>query len=145
MPSEEHLKVGSLKPDLRNLDLTVKMINIGPSRSISSKRGGRQHLIAEALVGDETGSLVLTLWDDQIRRFAADDVVEIRGGYTSLFKGSLRLNVGRSGQIDKTDKQVDEVNTRNNLSEETHIRIPWRLSEGRPFRKRRRTGGGRKR
>ena len=145
MPSEEYLTIGSLKPNLRNLDLTVKIANIGPSRAVPSKRRGRQHLIAEAFVGDETGSVVLTLWDDQINRFEANDVVEIRHGYTTLFRGSLRLNIGRSGQIEKTDKSIEEVNTRNNLSEKTHIRIPWRLSEGRPFRKRRRTGGGRKR
>ena len=145
MPSEEYLSVGSLKPNLRNLDLTVKIVNVGPSRTVASKRRGRQHLIAEALVGDETGSVVLTLWDDQIQRFGADDVVGISGGYTTLFKGSLRLNVGRAGQIEKVDREIEEVNTRNNLSQETHIRIPWRLSEGRPFRKRRRTGGGRKR
>jgi len=144
-PSEEYMKAGSLKPDLRNLDLVVKIVNIGPSRSVPSKRGGRQHLIAEALVGDETGSLVLTLWDDQIRRFGTTNVVEIRGGYTTLFRGSLRLNVGKGGQIEKTDKEIEDVNTRNNLSEETHIQIPWTVSEGRPFRKRRRTGGGRKR
>lgn len=145
MPSDDHSKVGSLKPNLRNLDLVVKIVNIGPSRALESKRVRGQHLIAEALVGDETGSVVLTLWDDQIQRFAADDVVEIGRGYTTLFRGSLRLNIGRSGLIEKTDKSIEEVNTRNNLSQETHIRIPWRLSEGRPYRKKRRSGGGRKR
>ena len=145
MSSDDYSKVGSLKPDLRNLDLVVKIVNIGPSRGLESKRVRKQHLIAEALVGDETGSVVLTLWDDQIQRFVADDVVGISGGYTTLFRGSLRLNVGRAGRIEKTDKTMDEVNTRNNLSQETHIRVPWLLSEGRPFRKRRRSGGGRKR
>ncbi|MCW4020307.1 MAG: single-stranded DNA-binding protein [Candidatus Bathyarchaeota archaeon] len=132
------MKVGSLKPNLRNVDLTVKIVNVGASRAVPSKRGQRQHLIAEALVGDETGSVVLTLWDDQINLFKAGDVVKMRGGYTTLFKGSLRLNIGRTGHMEKVDKEVGEVNTKNNLSEETHIRIPWRLSEGRPFRRRRR-------
>jgi len=137
MRSEENLNVEALKPDLQDLNLIVKILNIGPSRGVLSKRDQRQRLIAEALVGDETGSVVLTLWEDQIRRFAANDVVEIRQGYTNLFKGSLRLNVGRNGRIEKVDKKLEKVNTRNNLSEKTHIQIPWYLSESRPFGKRR--------
>jgi len=136
--SEEYSKVGSFKPNLQNLNTLVKIVNIGPSRAVPSKRTQRQHLIAEALVGDETGSVVLTLWDDQISRFKADDVVEIKGGYTTLFRGSLRLNIGRTGRIEKVDKEIGEVNTRNNLSERTYIQIPWHLSESGPFRRRRR-------
>ena len=134
----EPMKVSSLKPDLRNLNLIVKIVNIGTSRSISSKRDNSQHLISDALVGDENGSVVLTLWDDQINRFKSNEVIEIKGGYTTLFKGSLRLNIGRGRNIDKVDKKIDEVNTSNNLSEKTHIYIPWHQSERRPFKRRRR-------
>ena len=135
---EEHLRVGGLKSDLRNIGLTVKIVNIGPSRTIASKRGTREHLIAEALIGDETGSVVLTLWDDQINMFKPADVIKIEGGYTTLFKGSLRLNIGRNGRVEKVEKEIAEVNTKNNLSEQTHIQVPWYRSEGRPFRRRRR-------
>jgi replication factor A1 len=135
---EEQIKVADLKPDLQNLSLTVKILNIGSSRGVPSKRDQRQHWIAEAIVGDETGTVILTLWDDQIRLFKANDIIEMKGGYTTLFKGSLRLNVGRGSRIAKTDKEVAEVNTRNNLSERTHIQIPWALSEARPFKSRRR-------
>jgi replication factor A1 len=134
----EPLKVSSLKPDLRNIHLIVKIVNISPSRTIASKRDNSQHLIADTLVGDENGSVVLTLWDDQISRFKPNEVIEIKGGYTTLFKGSLRLNIGRGKNIDKVDKKIDEVNTSNNLSEKTHINIPWHQSERRPFKRRRR-------
>jgi len=132
------MKVASLKPGLRNLDITVKIVNIGASRTIPSRRTGKEHLVAEALVGDETGSVILTLWDDQIKKFKAGDTIEIENGYTSIFKGSLRLNTGRSGKIEKTENEISEVNTQNNLSERAHIQIPWHLSESSPFRRRRR-------
>ena len=135
---EEHLNINSLKPDLRNVNLTVKIVNIGTSRAVPSKTGKQQHLIAEALVGNETGSVVLTLWDAQIGLFKAGDVIEIGGGYTTLFKGSLRLNIGRGGRAEKSDKDVAKVDTRNNLSEKTHVQIPWYRTEDHPFRRRRR-------
>jgi replication factor A1 len=138
MTPEEHLNVGGLKPNLRNVNLTVKIVNIGTSRAVPSKRGKQQHLIAEALVGNETGSVVLTLWDEQIGMFEAGDIIEVRGGYTTLFRGSLRLNIGRGGRIEKSDNEIVKVNTRNNLSEKTHIQIPWYRTEDHPFRRRRR-------
>jgi len=135
---EEQQKIGGLVHNLQNLNLTVKILNIGSSRGVPSRNEQRQHWIAEAIVGDETGTVILTLWDEQIRMFKANDVIEIKGGYTTLFKGSLRLNVGRSSRIAKTNKEITEVNTKNNLSERTHIQIPWALSEARPFKSRRR-------
>lgn len=137
MSLDDYMKVEQLKPNFRNVNLIVKVLNISSSRAFQSRRSGREHLIAEAFVGDETGSVLLTLWDNQINMFQVGDVLEIRGGYTSLFKGSLRLNVGRSGQIGKVEREIEEVNTRNNLSQTTYIQIPWRAGEGRPFRRRR--------
>jgi len=131
-------KVSSLKPGLRNLKMIVKIVNIGISRTISPKRGGRDHLVAEALVGDETGSVILTLWDDQIGKFKAGDTIRIENGYTTIFKGSLRLNTGKTGKMEKIENKISHVNTQNNLSERAHIQIPWHLSESGPFRRKRR-------
>lgn len=137
-PPDERVKVGSLKPGLRNLNITVKIVNVGASRTIVPRRGGREHVVAEALVGDETGSVILTLWDDQIGRFKVGDTIKIENGYTTVFKGSLRLNTGKSGRMQKAEDEIGEVNTRNNLSERAYIQIPWHLSESGPFRRRRR-------
>ena len=138
MGLENYMKVETLKPSFRNVNLTVKITSIGSSRTFLSRRDRREHTVADVLVGDETGSVLMTLWDDQIEWFKVDDVVEIKNGYTILYKGSLRLNVGRTGSIRKIDAEIREVNTKNNLSQTTHIKIPWRSSEARPFRRRKR-------
>lgn len=138
MSLEDYMKVEVLKPSFRNVNIVVKIMNIGSPRSLFSRRSRKQHTLADAIVGDETGSVIMTLWDDQIRGFEVGDVIQIRNGYTGLFKGSLRLNVGRGGSMEKVDVEIGEVNTRNNLSETTHIKIPWRSSEARPFRRRKR-------
>lgn len=89
-------------------------------------------------MGDETGLVLLTLWGDQIGRFKAGDIIEIRNGYTSLFKGSLRLNVGGQGTVEKVNKEMEEVNAKNNLSEQIHIKTPWSEPVGKPFKKQKR-------
>jgi len=113
----EFVKVDSLKPRLRNVNVTVKVVNIGEPRSVTSRRDGSVHRVAEALVGDETGCVLLTLWDDQISAFNNGDVIEVKNGYTSLFRGFLRLNIGRRGAAKKMEREIGQINTENNLSE----------------------------
>ena len=136
--TEEFIKTSILKPNLMNLNLIVKAVSIGEARSWLSRKDGKEHLVAEALVGDETGSILLTLWDNQIEMVEKDSTYEIRNGYTSVFKGSLRLNIGRRGTIKKSEKTIDEVNTKNNLSETLIQRTYWFSPVRKPFRRKRR-------
>mgnify|MGYP000061756078 CR=1 FL=1 len=135
---EEFIKTGSLKPNMWNLNLVVKAVKIGETRSWFSKRDGSEHLVAEALVGDETGTVLLTLWDDQIKMIEKNSVYEIRNCHTSIFKGFLRLNVGKHGTITKSSKVIEEVNLENNLSENLYQPTYWFSPSSRPFRRRRR-------
>jgi len=134
---EEIGKVDGLKPGLRNVNVVVKLVNVGTPRTVFSRRDRTEHRVAEALVGDETGSIYLTLWDDQIEAYNPDDVLGIKNAYTSLFRGSLRLNIGRYGTVEKVDEEVGEVNTDNNLSEKRYEQTSWQRPTGRPFRRRR--------
>jgi len=133
----EFVKVDALKPSLRKVNVAVRVVDIGEPRSITSRRNYSVHRVAEALVGDETGCVLLNLWDDQISVFNKGDVIEIKNGYTSLFRGFLRMNIGRRGIVEKVDKEIGEVNTENNLSKEMHESFLYRPSRI-PFRRRRR-------
>ena len=129
----EPLKVEGLKPSLRNVNVVVKVVDIGQPRSIFVRRDNSEHRIAEALVGDETGTVLLNLWDAQIDLFNLNDVVEINNGYTSLFRGTLRLDIGRRGTAEKVDTEIDEVTEENNPSEKRHPQARWYRSTKMPF------------
>jgi len=139
MPEEEDdfVDVDALKPSLRKVNVTVKVVDIGQPLSITSRKDYTVHRVAEALVGDETGCVLLNLWDDQINAFNKGDVIEIKNGYTSLFRGFLRLNIGRRGTAEKVNGRIEEVNMENELSKEMHDSFLYRPSRI-PFRRRRR-------
>jgi replication factor A1 len=141
--SGELIKVESLTPASRGINIIVKVVSIGEVRDVSRET----HRIADALVGDETGSIILTLWDDTIGQVDVDDTIKIGNGYIRLFRGSMRLNIGRYGSMDKMEEDViSEVNKENNLSDKTYEqrtprfrssysdREPRRRSYGRPRR-----------
>ncbi len=110
------VKVESLDPESRQVNVTVKVVSKGQARETTSRRDGSTHRVVDALVGDETGSVYLTLWDDNIDKVNEGGTISIKNGYISLFRGSMRLNIGRYGSMEASSQPVENVNTENNLS-----------------------------
>ena len=110
------MKVGELRTYSRRVNLVGKIVEKGEEREVFSRSDGINHRVAEALIGDDTATVLLTLWDDNIDRFEVGDVIQISNGYANLFRGSLRLNIGRYGSADKIDQEMEDVNADNNLS-----------------------------
>ncbi len=122
-PSEkgELMKVKDLTPRSREVNVNVKVVSKGEPREITSRRDFSTHRVADVLVGDETGCVYLTLWDEKIDEVNEEDAVSIQNGYINLFRGSMRLNVGRYGSLKVLEESpVSEVNTENNLSEKQY-------------------------
>ncbi len=130
-------KVGELTPASRAVNVTAKVVSKSEIREIPMGRDGSAHKVCDALVGDETGSIYLTLWDDNIEKVNPDDTVRVENGYVTLFKGNMRLNIGKYGKLEPAKEPLTvEVNTENNVSSKTYEQ------ERRPFRGRGGFGGG---
>jgi replication factor A1 len=114
---EKYTKIEELTPQSRNINTTIKLISINPVRDVTSRRDGSSHKVTEALVADETGSVLLTLWDDTIDEVSEGTVYDVHNGYVNLFRGSMRLNTGRYGSLTPSEDIMDEVNEENNLSD----------------------------
>jgi replication factor A1 len=115
--SEYMMKVGELRTYSRRVNMVAKVLEVGEPREVTSSSDGRLHQVAEALIGDSTGTVLLTLWDENIGKFHAGDVVEIENGYSGTFRGRLRLNIGKYGNIKTVDKEIGEIDRENNMSE----------------------------
>jgi replication factor A1 len=114
-----NVKVDSLNPQSRQLNLTVKVVKKGEPRETVSRSDGSSHKVVDALVGDETGAIYMTLWDDNIEKVKDGYIIDVKNGYVSLFKGSMRLNIGRFGSFEASQAAIAEVNDKNNLSDKT--------------------------
>ena len=117
--SEEYVKIGSLSSYSRGVNVKVRVVEKSEPRTVFSRRDDSEHRVTEALVGDDSGCILLTLWDNAIDDVSVDDVIAIKNGYVNTFRESMRLNVGRYGTREKIEEEIPEVNTENNLSERT--------------------------
>lgn len=122
------MEVSGLRPFQKKIDLVVKVVQLNESREVSSKLDNTQHKVTEALVGDATGSILLTLWDDAINAIESGKVYSIQNAYTSTFRNSLRLNLGRYGKMEASTQEI-EVKADNNISEK-EISVPRRGGGG---------------
>jgi len=139
--SKELIKIEKLTPNSREVNLIVKVVSKSQVRNVTG-RDYTIHRVADALVGDETGCVYLTLWDDNIDKINEEATIRITNGYVNLFRGNMRLNIGRYGSFELLDESpITEVNTENNLSDkryeqERRYRQP-RYGERRGYQQRR--------
>src|SRR5208282_919843 len=121
------VKVSELGPYSKQVNTTVKVVQKGEARETVSRQDGTTHRVLDALVGDETGTIYMTLWDDNIGKVNEGDSVNVKNGYVRPFKGSMRLNIGRYGTLEPAESPLGDVNTQNNLSDKV-------VEEERPYR-----------
>ena len=127
----EPVKVGDLNSYSRRVYTTVKVISKTEEREVTSRRDMSTHRVAEALVGDETGTIYMTLWDDVLDAIEDEMVLDVKDAYVNLFKGSMRLNLGRYGSYEVIEEApFEEVNLENNLSSKV-FEQPRRYGRGR--------------
>ena len=118
--SEEMVKIETLTPNSRGVNTIVKVVSKGEVRSVTG-RDYSVRRVADALVGDETGCVYMTLWDDKIDAISEEATLNITNGYINLFRGNIRLNIGKYGSYELVeDSPIEKVNTENNVSDKKY-------------------------
>jgi replication factor A1 len=111
------MKVKEIKPFQKKIELVCKVIKKTPVRKVISRLDEIEHSVCEALIGDQTGTVYLTLWDKSIENLKEGSVYSFKNLYSSEFKKSLRLNLGRFGEFKEENQDID-VDLENNFSKE---------------------------
>src|SRR5213593_3269922 len=83
MEDKAMTKVKDLTPASKQVNVLVKVVSLSEEREITSKFGEARKLV-EATVGDETGTVLLTLWNDQIGQIHKDETLLIDNVNTAL-------------------------------------------------------------
>ncbi len=114
---KEFFKINNLNTYSRGVNTIVKVIKQNEVREVTTRNDSSLHRVTEVLVADDTGSIYLTLWDESIDEIEPDMVVQINNAYVNVFRGSMRLNIGRYGTYEILDEDpFEEINEENNLS-----------------------------
>ncbi len=132
-------KVRDLTPNSKQVNVLAKVISIGEPKEVMGKFGDPRK-VCEAVVGDDSGVITLSLWNEQIGSIQKDEVILIDNGYVSLVRGHMRLNVGRYGNLSKSTESIPEINQSLDMSQQEFE--SERRSFGGGYRDRGGGGGG---
>jgi len=110
-------KVRDLTPSSKQVNVHAKVVNVGEAKQVMGKYGDPRK-VAEAIIGDDTAVITLSLWNEQIGTIAKDETVLIDNGYVSLVRGHMRLNVGRYGSLQKSNEEISSVNNQLDMSQQ---------------------------
>jgi len=93
------MKISDLKDGMRNINIVAKVLDISEPREVRSRYGNETFRVATATISDETGTIKLSLWNEQIDKVNVDDTVSVENGYVKSFRGEIQLNVGKYGRL----------------------------------------------
>jgi len=92
------MKIGELRAGTRNVSVEGKIDSVGEARTVNLKTGGTNN-VADAIITDDSGSIKLSLWGDDIGKVQAGDKVSVENGYINTYKGENSLNIGKFGKL----------------------------------------------
>jgi replication factor A1 len=84
---------------MKRVNVEAKVVEKGNPREVMSRFKDETYKVADAVVADDTGSIKLTLWNEQIDQVNVNDKIKVENGYVTSFKGEIQLNVGRYGKL----------------------------------------------
>ncbi|NHJ14966.1 MAG: single-stranded DNA-binding protein [Candidatus Thorarchaeota archaeon] len=112
--------IAELRPGMKSVNVTFKVLSISEERSVESRKTGDTYRVVDALVGDSTGTILMPIWNETIETMEDGESYTLSNGYTGLFKGNLRLQLGKFGSIASADEPIDEVNSEIDMSAKDH-------------------------
>ncbi len=90
--------VQELRSGMKHINLKAKVQEIPKPAQVHTQFGNTA-MVVNALIGDETGTVKLCLWEGQINSVALGDEIEIRNAQVCLFRGEKQLRLGKNGAI----------------------------------------------
>ena len=114
--AEEFIKIKDLTPKAKRVNTVFKVVNVEAAKNVRSKKDRTPHAVTEATVGDDTGTVLMTVWDESLETIKPGKAFSLVNGYITLFRGTMRLNIGKYGELTEVEKPDFEVDLKNNMS-----------------------------
>jgi replication factor A1 len=91
--------IKELQDGMKRVSVEAKVVDKGDPREVKSRFKDETYRIVDAVIADESGSVKLTLWNEQIDQINVGDNIKIENGYVTSFKSEIQLNVGKFGKL----------------------------------------------
>lgn len=92
------MNINELSVGQGKIELQAEVIEKGDARTF--EKDGNEGQVCNAVIKDETGTIKLSLWNDQVDQVNVGSIVKISNGYVSEFRDEMQLSTGKFGQLE---------------------------------------------
>jgi len=92
------VKISEVRPGVGNVTIEGEIVAKEEPRDVVSKFGKRLR-VCSATIQDDSGSMTLSLWNDDIEKVNVGDKVQIENGWVTEFKQQPQISAGKNGKI----------------------------------------------
>ena len=92
------MEIKDLQPRQGNVEVVATIKSIEEPREF--EKFGNTGKVANATIEDESGSMKLTLWNDQIDQVKVGNKIHITNGYVNEWQGETQLTTGKFGKLE---------------------------------------------
>ena len=97
-PAPSHLKINDLRVGMKKINVIATVTEVSePSKVHTQFRDNA--IVSNAVIEDDTGKVLLCLWDKQVNTVHVGDCVEVKNAHVALFKGERQLRLGKNGNV----------------------------------------------
>ena len=93
------MKISELTTGQGNVDVEGTLSEVGETKIFS--KFGRELKVSNAILKDDSGTIKLTLWNEDASKYKEGDKVKITNGYVNEFQGEPQLTAGKFGKMEK--------------------------------------------
>ena len=91
-------KIDELKYGMKDIDIKPKVVEIPPGVNVLTRFGTTAY-VSNVKIADESGSIRLSLWNNQIDKVHVGDEIELKACYIFRYRGEPQLRLGRKGTL----------------------------------------------
>jgi replication factor A1 len=111
------MEIKDLKPRMGKIEIVVTVKDIQEPKEFD--RFGKTLRVVNATAVDSTGSVNMSIWNEDIDKVKEGSKVYIKNGYVSEWQGEMQLGTGKYGSlevVEETDDEKEEAEIVNNES-----------------------------
>jgi len=96
--AKSNQQIKDLRAGMKCLNIKARVLEKSQTRLITTRFGSYAR-VANALIADESGTIQLPLWNNQIDEISVGDLIRAENASVIIFRGTRQLRVSRRGKL----------------------------------------------
>jgi len=106
--------IAELRPGLPAVNLVARVVGLSGAQQVERK-SGEKVAVSRVLVGDDTGIISVSLWDDKaelVSELKVGDVVRIEDAVANLRLGQISISAGKTALVQRIAEVAETINVK---------------------------------